>query len=295
MAKKKTIAAGSPSQRTPPAQRRARSSTASLPAVPDAELRRRAKRIVGVLRRLYPDAHCELDHINPFQLLVATILSAQCTDKRVNMVTPALFARFPDARAMADADVREIEELVKTTGFFRNKARNIQGASQRIVEAFGGEVPQTMEELLTLPGVARKTANVVLGTAFKAPEGVVVDTHVQRLSRRMGLTERSDPVKIERDLMALFPRSQWDELSHLMIWHGRRCCDARKPDCDRCDLKDKLCPRVGVSIDVEGKESKRSGQRGVMTSGKTGRRGSRKSDDGNGTGQRSTGRRSASR
>jgi len=174
--------------------------------------------------------------------LIATILSAQCTDERVNMVTPALFKRFPTARAMAAADPAELEELIRSTGFYRNKTKSILGASVRLTEVFGGKVPQTMEALLTLPGVARKTANVVLGSAFGMNEGVVVDTHVQRLSQRMGLSKEHDPAKVERDLMALFPREEWTDLSHRLILHGRQVCNARLPRCGACVLGPDACP-----------------------------------------------------
>jgi endonuclease III len=205
---------------------------------------RRPKTVLAIadeLERLYPEVRCELDFDTPFQLLVATILSAQCTDKRVNQVTPALFARFPDAAAMAKASSLELEALIKPTGFFRNKAKSILGASRLLVENFDGVVPQTMEQLLTLPGVARKTANVILGTAFSMNEGIAVDTHVMRLSGRLGLSEHDDPVKIERDLCAILPRDRWTRVGHQIIWHGRRVCDTRKPACDRCTLA-KLCP-----------------------------------------------------
>lgn len=202
------------------------------------------ERITPLIQRLheaYPDAECALHHRNAFELLVATILSAQCTDERVNKVTPALFARFPTPEAMAAADREELESLIRSTGFYHNKAKNIQGAAQRIVSAYGGVVPQTMDELLTLPGVARKTANVVLGVIFKIADGVVVDTHVKRLSNRLGLTTQSDPEKIERDLQTITPQAEWINLSHLLIFHGRNVCDARKPNCVACTLSD-LCP-----------------------------------------------------
>ena len=193
------------------------------------------------LEGLYPDAYCELDHENPFQLLIATILSAQCTDVRVNMTTPALFRRFPDPEAMAAADPREIEQLVKSTGFFRNKTKSILGASRRIVDEYGGRVPDTMEALLTLPGVARKTASVVLGNAFGKNEGIAVDTHVTRLTQRWGITRQSDPKKIEQELMESIPRDQWTSFSHRTSFQGRRVCDAKRPDCGRCTLAD-VCP-----------------------------------------------------
>ncbi len=208
-------------------------------------LRRRARRIVKELARLYPDAQCALRHDNPLQLLVATILSAQCTDARVNMVTPALFARYPDARAFADADSAELEKAIQSTGFFRNKARNIIACCQQLVALHGGQVPDTMEELFHLPGVGRKTANVVLGDAFQVP-GITVDTHVGRLSRRLDLTKHTDPVKVEHDLMALIPRKDWTPFSHALIFHGRRVCHARKPNCPGCTLA-RLCPKVGVA------------------------------------------------
>jgi len=193
------------------------------------------------LHAAYPDAECALHHKNTFELLVATILSAQCTDERVNKVTPALFARFPTPAEMASADREELETLVHSTGFYRNKAKNIQGAARRIMEAYDGEVPQAMDELLTLPGVARKTANVVRGVCFGVADGVVVDTHVKRLSQRLGLTTQQTPEKIEQDLMALVPKAEWINLSHLLIFHGRQICDARKPRCEHCTLA-ALCP-----------------------------------------------------
>ena len=205
----------------------------------------RAPLIFKRLARAYPDAHCELDFKTPFQLLVATILSAQCTDKRVNMVTPALFERFPDAEALAMADPRDVEELIRPTGFFRNKTKSLIGMAGGVLDRFGGRVPDSMEELITLPGVGRKTANVILGTAFGTPEGVVVDTHVGRVSRRLGLTRLSDPVKVESVLMKLFPRKNWTLLSHLLIFHGRRVCVARRPRCAECVLND-ICPSSEV-------------------------------------------------
>ena len=206
--------------------------------------RSKKKRAIAVLEKLhelYPDATCSLDYETPVQLMVATILSAQCTDERVNKVTPALFARFPDAAAFAGADVADIEQLVRSTGFYRNKAKNIQGACQRIMAVFNGEVPQTMEELLTLPGVARKTANVVLAHAFGIFAGVTVDTHVKRLSNRLRLTKSDNPVQIERDLMKLIPQPEWENWSIRLIYHGRAVCNARKPQCDVCAIAN-LCP-----------------------------------------------------
>ena len=193
------------------------------------------------LLALYPDAKCALNHRNAFELLIATILSAQCTDVRVNMVTPALFKKFPTPQAFTKAEIEEIETLIRSTGFYHNKAKSILGASRLIVEKFHGKVPDTMEELLLLPGVARKTANVVLGNAFGKNEGMVVDTHIGRLSGRLGLSKHEQPVKIEKDLMALFPRQSWMMLAHLLIYHGRQVCAARKPACARCSLLD-LCP-----------------------------------------------------
>ncbi len=207
-------------------------------------LRAQAGSIARKLAKLYPDAHCALDYDTPLQLLVATILSAQCTDERVNRVTPALFARYPDARAFAAAKPSELEKLIQSTGFFRNKAKNILACCQKLVEQHDGEVPRTMEELVPLPGVGRKTANVILGNAFDVP-GIPVDTHVGRLSRRMGLSEHDDPVKVERDLMELIPRKDWTMFAHRMIFHGRQVCQARKPQCETCSLA-ALCPRRGV-------------------------------------------------
>jgi len=201
----------------------------------------RVEGIVAGLQRLYPDATCELDFATPFQLLVATILSAQCTDKVVNQVTPELFARYPDARSLAAAEPAEIEPLVARTGFFRNKAKSIVGAARALVEKHGGEVPRSMEALVELPGVARKTANVVLGTAFGMNEGIAVDTHVARLAGRLGLTRETEPVKIEQALLRLLPRDRWTLLGHQIIWHGRRVCGAKKPDCAHCALAP-LCP-----------------------------------------------------
>ena len=206
----------------------------------------RAARAAAVLQRLraaYPDAHCELDHDGAFQLLVATILSAQCTDVRVNLVTPALFRKYPDARALAAAPQEDVEDLIRSTGFFRNKAKNLIAAAQALVAHHGGEVPRDLATLTGLPGVGRKTANVVLGNAYGIEAGIVVDTHVARLSKRLGLTRHTDPVKIEKDLVKVVPRDTWTLWSHLLIWHGRRRCPARKPDCPGCELRD-LCPAV---------------------------------------------------
>jgi endonuclease-3 len=212
-----------------------------------SDLRRRAARIVRALARLYPDAHCALHYETPLQLLIATILSAQCTDVRVNLVTPSLFARYPDARAFAEADPAELETAIQSTGFFRNKARNIIACCQLLVSEHGGEVPGTLDELVHLPGIGRKTANVVLGNAFNVP-GITVDTHVLRVSRRLGLTTHSDPEKVESDLMGLIPRREWTMFSHRMIFHGRQVCFARKPNCAGCTLA-RLCPKIGVSTE----------------------------------------------
>jgi endonuclease-3 len=205
-----------------------------------------AKNLYAKLDEEYPDSHCALIHKDAFELLIATILSAQCTDKRVNIVTPPLFKKFPGPDAFAEAPVADIEEAVRSTGFYRNKAKNIKGASELIAQEHNGEVPATMDELLKLPGVARKTANVVLGNAFGINVGVVVDTHVGRLSLRLGLTKHEDPKKIELDLMARFAQDNWGMLSHLLIDHGRAVCSSRKPKCDDCHLAD-ICPKKGVS------------------------------------------------
>jgi endonuclease-3 len=207
--------------------------------------RERAAEIYDLLTEEYPEAHCELDFQSPFQLAVATILSAQTTDVRVNMVTPVLFRRFPNAEALAGASQEEVEEIVRSTGFFRNKARNIVGFAREVMGSHGGDVPSTMEELSRLPGVGRKTANVILGNAFGIDEGVVVDTHVKRIAALLKLTREKTPEKVEVDLMELFPRERWTMLSHLLIWHGRRVCDARKPRCEACNVSH-LCPSSRV-------------------------------------------------
>jgi len=201
----------------------------------------RAKALIAAFGKVYPEAHCELDFSNPLELLVATILSAQCTDKRVNMVAPGLFKKYPTARAYAEASQEALEKEIQSTGFFRSKARSLRSMAADLVAKHGGKVPRTMEELTALRGVGRKTANVVLGNAFDMNEGVVVDTHVQRLSLRLGLTKHKEPVKIETDLMELVPKSKWTLFSHWLIWHGRRRCYARKPDCDGCEVQH-LCP-----------------------------------------------------
>jgi endonuclease III len=205
----------------------------------------RLKKMIAVLDRVYPEAHCELEHVDPLQLLVATILSAQCTDKRVNIVTRELFKKYRSAADYAKAPLAELEQAIKSTGFFRNKAKNIQACCRKLVAHHGSRVPNTMEELTRLDGVGRKTANVVLGNAFDINVGIVVDTHVARLSQRLGLTKQKTPEKIELELMALVPQKQWTLFSHWLIWHGRRRCAARRPDCANCEIQ-KLCPRIGV-------------------------------------------------
>jgi len=203
--------------------------------------RERARQLVQIFPEVYPGARCELDFKTPLQLLIATILSAQCTDKRVNLVTPALFRKYRTAADFAKARPAEMERAIKSTGFFRNKTKSILGATKAIVAKFGGRVPDSMEELRELPGVGRKTANVVLGNAFHTDEGIVVDTHVMRLSQRLRLTRQKDPEKIELELMKLVPREHWTNWSHWLIWHGRRRCFARKPDCSQCEVF-RLCP-----------------------------------------------------
>lgn len=219
------------------------------PAVPRREsAAARAVRVAAIIERLkatYPSADCSLDFASPFQLVIATILSAQCTDARVNQVTPGLFHRWPTPQALAEADRRDVEAVIRSTGFFRAKTKSILGCCQALVERHGGEVPTTLDELVRLPGVGRKTANVVLGTAFGIPSGVVVDTHVGRISRRLGLTKAADAVRAERDLARVLPRAEWIGFSHRLIAHGRGPCAARRPQCDACPLAD-LCPRVGV-------------------------------------------------
>lgn len=200
------------------------------------------RKIIGILKQEYPAADCELEHGNVFELLIATILSAQCTDERVNKTTPALFAKYPDAEAMAQAPIEDLEELIRPTGFFRSKALSIKETSRKIAEDFGGEIPKDKEKLMTLRGVAGKTANVVLGTGYGIPSGIVVDTHVRRLSYRMGFTKESDPVKIEAALVRKFPKKDWIWLSHALILHGRRCCTARKPKCGECPISE-VCPK----------------------------------------------------
>jgi endonuclease III len=207
----------------------------------------RSDALIEAFGKVYPDAHCELDFSNPLELLVATILSAQCTDKRVNMVTPALFKKYRTARAYAEASQEGLEKEIQSTGFFRSKAKSLRAMAAGLVEKHDGKVPAKMDELTALHGVGRKTANVVLGNAFGLNEGVVVDTHVLRLSRRLGLTKHADPGKIEADLMKLVPRNKWTEFSHWLIWHGRRRCYARKPDCDACEVQH-LCPSAFKAV-----------------------------------------------
>lgn len=207
--------------------------------------RRRTGEVLERLKEEYPDAHCALEHRSPLELLVATILSAQCTDKRVNIVTPALFRKYPKAADYARAPLSELEEMIRSTGFFRNKSKSLKGLGQALVDEHRGRVPRTLEELVKLPGVGRKTANVILGNAFGIDEGVVVDTHVGRLSRRLALTDEKDAVKVERDLMELVPQTNWTLWAHLLIYHGRRICHSRRPDCAQCVLLD-LCPSAEI-------------------------------------------------
>ncbi|WZO98106.1 endonuclease III [Isosphaeraceae bacterium EP7] len=216
------------------------------PTPAELDPKRQAGRVVRALVKLYPEPRCALVHRDAFELLVATILSAQCTDVRVNMVTPALFALYPDARALAAADLAEVERLVHSTGFFRAKAANLVAMAGRLVELHGGQVPRDLEALTALPGVGRKTAHVVMGNAFRIPSGVVVDTHVKRLSMRLGLTTKTDPERVERDLEAIVPKSHWIDFSHRLIEHGRRTCIALRPRCDACELAS-FCPQIGVT------------------------------------------------
>jgi len=235
--KKKSANKKSPLVKGKPAREAAKARKQGRPAGTDP------KRVAAILAKLdeaYPNATCELNHKNAFQLLIATILSAQCTDVRVNQVTETLFGKYPDAKAFAYATPSELEQEIRPTGFFRNKTKSIMGASKGILQNFGGEVPRTMEAILTLPGVARKTANVVLGTAYGIPIGIVVDTHVQRIAKRLDLTRNEDPTKIEQDLMQVIPKDKWILFSHQIIWHGRRICQARKPKCMECNLES-LC------------------------------------------------------
>lgn len=216
---------------------RTKSRAASRGGTPDPTNPKRVAAILARLDEAYPEAICELKHANPLQLVISTILSAQCTDVRVNQVTESLYKKYLNAKAFAYANPAELEQEIRPTGFFRNKTKSVIGASKAIVEKFGGEVPRTMEEMLTLPGVARKTANVVLGTAYGIPSGVVVDTHVLRLSRRLELTKHEDPKNVEQDLMKILPKDKWIQFSHQLIWHGRRVCVARNPKCIQCNLE----------------------------------------------------------
>lgn len=210
----------------------------------------RAMAVLARLKKRYPEPETMLDHKNPWELLVATVLAAQCTDARVNTITPELFRRWPDPAALARAPQEELEDVIHAAGFYHSKAKNLIGAAKRVVEAYGGEVPHTLEELVTLPGVARKTANVVLWGGFGINEGLAVDTHVKRLSFRLGFTKNTDPVKIEQDLIKIFPREEWGDVNHRLVWFGRDVCDARRPACSECELYD-LCPRKGVKTPPE--------------------------------------------
>jgi len=216
-----------------------------MPTAALASSKKHARQVVALLKREYADATCALLHDTPFELLIATILSAQCTDERVNIVTKDLFAKYSTPAALAAVPINQLEKLIQSTGFFRNKAKNIHDCCVVLVREHGGQVPNTLDQLVRLPGVGRKTANVVLGTAFRIASGVVVDTHVTRLSQRLGLTEHEDAVKIERDLIELLPKDEWIDFSHRLIWHGRRVCKARRPLCGSCVLE-KICPKVGV-------------------------------------------------
>jgi endonuclease III len=216
-----------------------------MPATIAASRKKDARQIVALLKREYADAECALVHDTPFELLIATILSAQCTDERVNIVTKDLFAKYSTPAELAAVPIKRLEKLIQSTGFFRNKAKNIHDCCVALVAEHHGEVPRTLDQLVKLPGVGRKTANVVLGTAFRIPSGVVVDTHVTRLSQRLGLTEHEDAVKIERELIELLPQDEWIDFSHRLIWHGRRVCKARRPLCESCVLN-KICPKIGV-------------------------------------------------
>ena len=212
--------------------------------------RARILNVIEILEATYRDPHIALKSANPFQLLVSVILSAQCTDVRVNQVTPVLFERFPDVRSMSEAPIEELEELIRTTGFFRNKAKNIKAASRIIVERFKGELPRTMEEMVTIPGVGRKTANIVLYNAYGVIAGIAVDTHVKRLAKRLGMTLEDNPIKIERDLMAIVPKKDWGKITYVLINHGRQICKARKPNCPECPVRD-VCPSVKQFIDLQ--------------------------------------------
>lgn len=238
--KKKPAAKKKPGSAKPKAAKIAKASKAAKPARAAGTDPKRVAAILAKLDKAYPNATCELKHENAFQLLISTILSAQCTDVRVNQVTETLYKKYPNPEAFAYATPSELEQEIRPTGFFRNKTKSVMGASKAILETFGGQVPRTMEEILTLPGVARKTGNVVLGTAYGIASGIVVDTHVQRLSNRLDLTHNEDPKKIEQDLMQIIPREKWIQFSHQIIWHGRRVCQARKPKCVECNMES-LC------------------------------------------------------
>ena len=240
MAKTKRKTATKPGRRAKAAASRSSKAKTVKPAAGKGTDPARVRAILQKLDEAYPAATCALTHESPFQLLISTILSAQCTDERVNQVTATLFPKYPNAQTFAYANPSELEKEIRPTGFFRNKTKSIMGASKKIVDEFGGQVPRSMDELLTLPGVARKTANVVLGTAFGIAAGVVVDTHVQRVSGRLDLTKNTDPKKIEQDLMQTIPQEKWILFSHQLIWHGRRVCQARKPRCLECNLE-KIC------------------------------------------------------
>ena len=231
---------------SPPKKRRTKPAARRLGVAPNAKRKAQAARVLEHLNADYPGATCALENETPFELLIATILSAQCTDERVNLVTPELFRRWPTPEAMAAAPIESLEKVIQSTGFFRNKAKNIKAASQGIVERHNGRVPRDMEAMIALAGVGRKTANVVLGTAYGMATGVVVDTHVARLSKRLGLTDHTDPTKIERDLMQLLPQSEWVDFAHRMIHHGRQICAARKPKCSECSMKS-FCPKIGIA------------------------------------------------
>jgi endonuclease-3 len=240
----------------------AKKAEAKTPKLTAKERRDRLKRAPSIapktlarLHKQHPTAHCELDFRSPFELIVAVVLSAQTTDVNVNKATPKLFARFPDARALAAVEPLEVEPYVASLGFFRNKSKSIVGLARGLVEQHGGEVPQTMDALVKLPGVGRKTANVVLGVLWNKPEGVVVDTHVQRLAQRLGWSKNQDPEKIEKDLCAILPRDKWDLTGHVLIFHGRRCCYARKPDCPACSVND-VCP-AAFDADHVGRKAKK--------------------------------------
>jgi endonuclease-3 len=240
------------------------------PRETDTDLQSRARKIVKKLKEQYPEAFCALRHENPYQLLVATILSAQCTDARVNQVTPALFERFPDARALADSKSEELENLIRSTGFFRAKSKNLRSMASQVVERHHGKIPANLDDLTRLAGVGRKTANVVLGTAFGIASGIVVDTHVKRLTRRMGLSTKPSPEQIERELIALVPKSQWVDFSHRLIQHGRLVCIARRPRCEVCTLA-AICPKVGVPASSKKAASPRqSGELSKKARGKNG-------------------------